>query len=365
MNTNKTNWLDVARTVGTFLTGIALVVLVLYLFGVGVAPEAPIERGFSTACYNASPSNVTADSGCTWNVKSGATLTVDSGATETHANGVTFSGTVTNTGTVVNSGSPTFSGAVTINNSLTVTGTLLATGDISGTATLAGNPTGVTNTLRVASTSGILFEGATADAIESLIAVTDPTSSDKTFTFPDASGTVVLTGQTANVDATMIANITRTVTIGLTGFQNCGASALIDWTSAADANPDFALVNGSPAIAYDATGGSVDTAPACNGFSIPTDYASSGYFKVSVTQGAATATNQESVSCTVGIEGAAQGSAGVTNLVNQTAWQSVTVVPAGTYAAGDSVGINCKQGNSSADDTVNILSVQFEYVAIE
>jgi len=42
---------------------------------------------------------------------------------------------------------------------------------------------------------GLTFEGATNDNHETLITVTDPTA-DRTITFPDASGTVLMTGTT-------------------------------------------------------------------------------------------------------------------------------------------------------------------------
>ena len=54
-------------------------------------------------------------------------------------------------------------------------------------------------------TSSILFEGATADDFETTIAVTDPTA-DRTITFPDVTGTVVTTGDTGTVSATMLAS---------------------------------------------------------------------------------------------------------------------------------------------------------------
>ncbi len=50
----------------------------------------------------------------------------------------------------------------------------------------------------------IIFEGATDDAYETTLTVTDPTA-DRTITFPNVTGTVVTTGDTATVTATMLA----------------------------------------------------------------------------------------------------------------------------------------------------------------
>ena len=46
--------------------------------------------------------------------------------------------------------------------------------------------------------ANIVFEGATADAHETTLTVTDPTA-DRTITFPDTTGTVVTTGDTGTV----------------------------------------------------------------------------------------------------------------------------------------------------------------------
>ena len=53
--------------------------------------------------------------------------------------------------------------------------------------------------------SSVIFEGATADAFETTLTVTDPTA-DRTITFPDITGTVVTTGDTGSVTSTMILN---------------------------------------------------------------------------------------------------------------------------------------------------------------
>ena len=49
--------------------------------------------------------------------------------------------------------------------------------------------------IEVKEDGNITFEGATSDGYETTITVTDPTS-DRTITFPDASGTVLMTGTT-------------------------------------------------------------------------------------------------------------------------------------------------------------------------
>ena len=58
--------------------------------------------------------------------------------------------------------------------------------------------------------SSITFEGATANAFETTLAVTDPTA-DRTITFPDAGGTVITTGNLS--DITNIGVFTSTITM--------------------------------------------------------------------------------------------------------------------------------------------------------
>jgi hypothetical protein len=70
---------------------------------------------------------------------------------------------------------------------------LLATSKnaVSGVAALDAN-------VNVITTTGVVFEGATADSYEITLAVTDPTA-DRTITLPDATGTVALTSDIAEL----------------------------------------------------------------------------------------------------------------------------------------------------------------------
>jgi hypothetical protein len=63
----------------------------------------------------------------------------------------------------------------------------------------------VTGNLEIGSTGSLTFEGSSADANETTLAVVNPTA-DRTITLPDVSGTVVTTGDTGTVTSTMIAN---------------------------------------------------------------------------------------------------------------------------------------------------------------
>ena len=53
--------------------------------------------------------------------------------------------------------------------------------------------------------ASITFEGATADAYETTLTVTDPTA-DRTITLPNITGTIITTGDTGTVSGTMIAD---------------------------------------------------------------------------------------------------------------------------------------------------------------
>ena len=125
---------------------------------------------------------------------SGAVSGTQTSATITTLTNTTLNSTTVNAGTAtLAAGSLTdSSGAIDFGNeNLTTTGTL-ASGAITTSANLTIN------------SSAIVFEGASADAHETTVTVTDPTA-DRTITIPNITGTVVTTGDTNSVTGTMIA----------------------------------------------------------------------------------------------------------------------------------------------------------------
>lgn len=92
-------------------------------------------------------------------------------------------------------------------NKITVNGTEIggSSGDIN---TLAGE-TSFGSSIRLAPNKLIIFEGATDDANETALTVTDPTA-DRVINFPDAGGDVMLTGATGQISNTNIADNTIT-----------------------------------------------------------------------------------------------------------------------------------------------------------
>jgi hypothetical protein len=63
-------------------------------------------------------------------------------------------------------------------------------------STLATNAPEVANSV-TGGTNQLIFEGSTADACEVILTATNPTTGDKTITFPASTGTVLLTGRTS------------------------------------------------------------------------------------------------------------------------------------------------------------------------
>jgi len=87
--------------------------------------------------------------------------------------------------------------------------------------------------------SSITFEGATADSYETTLQVTDPTA-DRTITFPDATGTVALTSDIAELSQDAI-DSALTAGTGITKTYNDGANTL---TLAVDTTAIQARVTG-------------------------------------------------------------------------------------------------------------------------
>jgi hypothetical protein len=115
---------------------------------------------------------------------SGVVAGTQTSATITTLATTTVNGTTLNAGTMaVAAGSITdSSGAISFGNEdLTTTGTLTSGNLTCGTITSTG--------------ASIIFEGATPDAHETTLTVTDPTA-DRTITFGDETGTVLTTGAT-------------------------------------------------------------------------------------------------------------------------------------------------------------------------
>ena len=88
--------------------------------------------------------------------------------------------------------------------------------------TVAGTTTQV-DTVTMEASNAIVFEGATADAYETTLTVTDPTA-DRTITLPNVTGTVALTSSDITGNAATATALETARTIGMTGD--------VVWTSA-------------------------------------------------------------------------------------------------------------------------------------
>jgi hypothetical protein len=126
----------------------------------------------------------------------------------------------------------------------------------------------VTGNLEIGTSGSLTFEGATADAFETTLAVVDPTA-DRTITLPNVTGTVVTTGDTGTVTSTMILD-------GTILNADVNASAAIAGTKI---SPDFGSQNAvttgtSTAASFIPTSSTVPTngvyLPAANNVAIST-----------------------------------------------------------------------------------------------
>ena len=183
----------------------------------------------------------------------------------------------------------------------------------------------------------------------------------------DGTGDAEFVVPDSSIAALEITDVTRSVPLPLGAWVPCTGTTAGLWDGAGgDNEPDMAAVNTALVIEYDAAGGGFDdTEEVCTSFTVPADYASGGTLVFRLTQGAATVTQIESVECRISVDGGAIGAADEDNLVNQTAVQTITSAPTGTWAAGASIGVACKQGNADPDDTVNFHSGEGRYTATQ
>ena len=114
--------------------------------------------------------------------------------------------------TTNNAAISTGSGLFTAGGALTVTGTLTANGNVA----IGNDATDqLTITSEILGGTPMSFEGSTDNNIYTIFAITDPTVSSKTITFPNATGEVSLLGQ--SIDLTSEITGTLTVANGGTG----------------------------------------------------------------------------------------------------------------------------------------------------
>ena len=135
---------------------------------------------------------------------------------------------------------------------------------ITGHLTVAGTTT-TTQTIAVGTADTIIFEGATADAYETTLTVTDPTA-DRTITLPNVTGTVITTGDTATVTATMLAANSVDSSELVNGSVDAShmAANSIDSASYVDGSIDVAHMSANSVDSAQYVDGSIDTAHIAN-----------------------------------------------------------------------------------------------------
>ena len=94
----------------------------------------------------------------------------------------------------------------------TFTGITALTATTGNVTTLNVGTADAANSLKL-TTSGITFEGATADAYETTLTVADPTA-DRTITFPDSTGTVALIGDIVITPSSTTTFTNKTLALG-------------------------------------------------------------------------------------------------------------------------------------------------------
>jgi hypothetical protein len=121
----------------------------------------------------------------------------------------------------------THTGDVTGATALTIANDIIDFANINMTAAIGSDPAFAANDTFFGST-GIIFEGGTADAVEGLLTSAVATS-DKTWTLPNITGTLITTGDSGTVTDTMLADAI-TVSGGTLNSNTISSGAV--WTTA-------------------------------------------------------------------------------------------------------------------------------------
>ena len=120
--------------------------------------------------------------------------------------------------------------------------------DATGTVFTSGNPNDITDIgiqqydIQLGVDADIIFEGATSNANETTLTVTDPTA-DRTITLPDATGQVVLSSGAIDTDAS--AEIGR-AHVGYVGWSDLAGFSHVDYNT----QTSYSLLQGSTGITY-------------------------------------------------------------------------------------------------------------------
>ena len=216
-----TAFLNLATDVDTFLDTPQVTTSVIF--------EGSTADAYETTLTVIDP---TADRTITLPNVSGTVLTSGNLDAITAVTGATIT-SPTITGAVFNDGSVVFEGTTTdaFETTLVITDPTadraITFQDATGTVVLRDSTDTLTNkTLTSPVVSGltlsdasIILEGATADNFETTLTVADPTA-DRIITLPDVTGTVITTGDTATVSATMLAQTYQTTALAATADTN-------------------------------------------------------------------------------------------------------------------------------------------------
>ena len=182
---------------------------------IGLPADVTISSSLSVGAsgiQTTSNGNITADGELRTNTINDISGGVVSITAAINVSGDATLGSINISGNVIQSSN---SNTVTISDNLAVGGTNKLTvngteyGGTNGDINTLSGETSFGSSIRLAPNKLIIFEGATDDANETAISVTDPTA-DRVINFPDAGGDVMLTGATGQISNTNIADNTIT-----------------------------------------------------------------------------------------------------------------------------------------------------------